>query len=74
MGINKAFPSQSSEAHLRYCGITNKNYIENFISTIGLCDSVYTTEGIGSEDPEKYLDKLVLNYLASMIQHVQNNN
>lgn len=66
---DKDYLSQFVAAHIKYCGITNENYIKNFISTVSLCDSVYTTEGITTEEPEEYRKKLVLNYLIRMAKY-----
>lgn len=59
--------SQFVTEHLKYCGISNANYIENFIATVSLCDNVYTTDGVTIENPEVYLKKLVFHYLMRLI-------
>ncbi|MFZ7131969.1 MAG: hypothetical protein ACOWWR_06385 [Eubacteriales bacterium] len=71
-GVNvhdENYLSQFVTAHLQYCGITNENYIKNFIATVGLCDNVYTSEGITIEEPEIYLKKIVLNYFIRLLKY-----
>lgn len=73
-GVNvhdENYLSQFVTAHLQYCGITNENYIKNFIATVGLCDNVYTSEGITIEEPEIYLKKIVLNYFIRLLKYQQ---